>query len=226
MRPSEPGPSAAGNLRITKPCLLLVEGRDECRFFRALTRRLDRCPGEEIQILEVGEESARSWVPRIARVLPRTEVEVRAVGLVRDADESPEDAWRSVRNLFERADWTRPEEPGRFTAARPRTGALILPDADSRGSLETLCRRAVRNGPAGRCVGELLDCLDRRNGWEPRGQMLTARRDKGFAHAWLASRKNPVARVGEGADQDAWPLDHEVFGPIREFLCELVRKAA
>ena len=47
-------------------------------------------------------------------------------------------------------------------------------------------------------------------------------RDKSFAHAWLASCRDPVARVGEAARQGAWNFDHPAFAPLVRFVQRLV----
>lgn len=41
------------------------------------------------------------------------------------------------------------------------------------------------------------------------------------AHAYLASRRDPVARVGEAARQGVWNFDHPAFADLDKFLLRL-----
>lgn len=90
-----------------------------------------------------------------------------------------------------------------------------MPDGASKGTLETLCRRSVAEKPAADCVERYLTCLDEHDATSSRN------RDKSFAHAYLASRHDPVARVGEAAQQGVWDFDHPTFAALDRFLCSL-----
>ena len=75
--------------------------------------------------------------------------------------------------------------------------------------------RSVAEKPAAHCVERYLTCL------EERRAMSSRNRDKSFAHAYLASRRDPVARVGEAAQQGVWDFDHQAFAAISNFLLQL-----
>lgn len=92
-----------------------------------------------------------------------------------------------------------------------------MPDGRQRGALETLCRRAVEDTEAGRCATEYLRCMERAG----RMASIAARRDKAFAHTYLAGSDDPVARVGEGAQQGIWDYTHAVFSPLVDFVRRL-----
>ena len=51
--------------------------------------------------------------------------------------------------------------------------------------------------------------------------MRSPNEDKTFAHAWLAARKDPVARVGEGARQGVWDFGSVAFASLSSFLGRL-----
>ena len=140
---------------------------------------------------------------------------LRAIGIVRDADQNPTGAWQSVRDAVSAADLRPPERPAEFSDASPRVGIFIVPDSESEGALETLCLRSVAENPAAHCVERYLTCLDERHA------MSSRNRDKSFAHAYLASRSDPVARVGEAAQQGVWDFDHQAFAAINNFLRQL-----
>ncbi len=90
-----------------------------------------------------------------------------------------------------------------------------MADGENPGALETLCRRPVETSAEGRWT-DYLKCLD-----GLRADRNAAQRDKSFTHAWLASIKNPVARVGEGAAQGAWDFAHRAFAQIADFVGRL-----
>ena len=137
---------------------------------------------------------------------------LRTLCIVRDADQDPAGAWQSVRNAVASSDLRPPDRHAAFSDASPSVGIFIMPDGVSKGTLETLCRRSVADEPAADCVERYLTCLDERDA------MSSRNRDKSFAHAYLASHRGPVARVGETGRQGVWNFDHRAFADLDQFL--------
>jgi len=207
------------DLTIRAPCLLLVEGQDEVAVLCALLNNRIASPCSEHQVMGVGgRDQFRRQLGALTNQI--REARVRALGVVRDADENAADALRSVCDALAAAGLARPDSHAEFVAAVPRVGVFVMPDGQNPGALEALCRRSIEDSPAGSCVDQYLDCLRDRGGWG--SDINPAQEDKAFAHAYLASRKNPVARVGEGAQQGAWDFEHSAFRPLGEFLRQLV----
>ncbi len=77
---------------------------------------------------------------------------------------------------------------------------------------KTLCRRSVGESDAARCVDQYLKCLDGHDA------LSSTNRDKSLAHAYLASMRDPLVRVGEGADQGVWNFDSAAFQDITQFI--------
>ena len=102
----------------------------------------------------------------------------------------------------------------------PSIGVFIVPDGSGPGAMETLCRRSVEDTDAARCVDDYLGCLERHDAMRSRNV------DKSFAHAYLAAMEDPVARVGEGAQQGAWSLESPAFTALARFLRDLSRRGA
>lgn len=206
-------------VKITGRHLLLVEGKDEELFFRALiTSELsERASGS--QVIPLGKDRFK---PRLAGIAAdiRTR-EVKSVGVVRDADESAAGALQSVCDALAAAGFAKPGSHGDIVGANPRVGIFVMPNGQSPGALEALCRQSVETGTAGSCVTEYLRCLSERGGWGDGAEHNTAQIDKAFVHAFLASRGDPVARTGEGAQQNVWCFQHEAFGALRDFLVRL-----
>ena len=205
----------ASRLKISADRLLLVEGRDEANLFGALLRH---CFGaawqQEIQIVEAGGRSA--FRGNIATIRAEAESRpLRALGVIRDADDSAGSAFQSVCDALRHAGYEPPAAHGEVSSGNPSVGVFILPDGASGGAIETLCRRSVAGGAASQCVEAFIDCL------KEQGKLQSRNEDKTFAHALLAAGADPVARVGEGAQQGAWDFDSEVFAPLSAFLGNL-----
>ena len=207
-------------LEIVADRLLLVEGRDEANLFDALVRR--RFGGErrsEIQVIPAGGKDKFSGNLRAIALASRNVRdigEVRAIGAVRDADDDAVGAFRSICGHLRQAGYAPPAAHGGFSGATPAVGVFIVPDGDTPGAVETLCRRSCEGDAASGCVEGYMSCLDEH------GAMRSGNRDKTFAHAYLAATDDPVARVGEGALQGAWNFDSDAFADLSAFLRELL----
>lgn len=83
-------------LRVERERLLLVEGRDECHLLEAL---MGRCLGElaaMAQVVEAGGHTQfQSRIKSILRNATTCGVELRTLGVVRDADTDGAAAWAS-----------------------------------------------------------------------------------------------------------------------------------
>ncbi len=213
--------SGGDRVRIKQPCLLLVEGKDEVSLLARLNRH---CLGDSaagLQVVEAGGHTKfRARIDAILRSSETNNVKLRALGIVRDADEDGEAAWASVRDAVSRAGLEPPDSHGEFSDGPPDVGILILPDIHRRGAIETLCVQSVEKTPAGRCAEQYLACLEESEVLESRN------RDKSFVHAWLAGGRDPVVRVGEGARQGRWDFDHAAFAPLAQFVRHLAERAA
>jgi hypothetical protein len=73
----------------------------------------------------------------------------------------------------------------------PRVGAFLSPDGTAVGSLETLCRQAVRDSALATCVDQLVTCAGIPHG---AGNNARAREDKGWLRAYLGMTSAPELR--------------------------------
>lgn len=194
--------------------LLLVEGRDEVNLFCALIRR---CLGDksDIQVIEAGGKDQFLGRLKAIKIEAQTRMTFQSLGVVRDADDNPKGAFQSVYDHLCKAGYKPPEAHRTFSIASPSVGVFIVPDGIECGSIETLCRRAVEDSDAARCVEKYLKCLAKHNAME------SGSRDKSFAHAYLAATSDPVARVGEGAHRDVWDFGSEAFQDLLCFVRDL-----
>ena len=200
--------------RIRSDRLLLVEGRDEVNLFDALMKHcLDA--GPTVQVIDAGGKDRFPKNLRALSTAARARPSLRAIGVVRDADNDAAGAFRSVCDHVRNAGYEPPAVHGKFSDATPSIGVFIVPNGEEPGAIETLCRRSKEGDAAAACVDDFLNCLDEH------AAMRSINVDKSFAHAYLATTENPVARVGEGAMQGAWDFDSPAFAELADFLRKL-----
>ena len=208
---------AAPRVRISTDRLLLVEGKDEVNLFDALMKScFDKDPG--VQVIVAG---GRDGFPRniqAIRLAAMSRSTLRCIAVVRDADDEARGAFQSVCAHIRNAGYVPPPNHAGFSDATPSIGVFIVPDGLGRGAMETLCRRSVEGTNAAPCVDEYLRCLERHDAMGSRNA------DKSFAHAYLAAMEDPVARVGEGAQQGVWSFESPAFAALARFLRDLSRR--
>ena len=206
-----------GRLEIVSNYLLLVEGKDEVNLFTSLiqSRFADIDCETKVQIEEVGKETFRKRFGAIVKAARKT-ASLKAIGIVRDADENAAGALASVCDSVSSFDCRPPDSHGTFSASSPAIGVFITPDGMDEGAIESICRRSVGGNTAGQCAEEYLECLRERNA------LLSTNHDKSFAHAYLAGMRDPVARVGEGALQGVWNFESPAFRELCQFVLDLV----
>ena len=205
--------------QILADILLLVEGRDEENLFAAL---IDRHLGadSEIQIIGAGGVDRFPVNLDAIRTAAQARPTLRSIGVVRDAEDDAGSAFRSVCDHLRNGGYTPPAAHGEFSDAAPSIGVFVVPDGSSTGALETLCRRSVDGTHAAGCVGEYIACLERHDAMQSRNT------DKSFAHAYLASMRDPLARVGEGARSGVWDFESPAFAALAQFLRDLASRDA
>ncbi|MGK3992200.1 DUF3226 domain-containing protein [Sorangium sp. So ce1024] len=218
------------NWSLDSDKLILVEGRDEEEFFRAMLRHLAR---DDVQVKAYGgKPSLRTFIPTLV-TQPRFP-ELDALIVVRDADHQPpgagfQTAWNSVCGVLSSHQLVTPRAHGAFQEGKPRVAIFIMPDGASDGMLEDLCCAGVSADPASPLVdryllslAEELKKLDEAN--DDRAACLLRdphRRAKAWAHAFLSSRREPDKRVGEAAWLGFWPFDAPAFAPLMELLRQI-----
>jgi hypothetical protein len=190
---------------------LLVEGRDIEVFFKAIIRKLQLT---EIQLQNFGgKNELKNFLPALISA-PGFKTKVLSLGIIRDADENPSNAFKSVCSALAKASLAAPKKAEIFSSNDPRVGVFILPNSTRKGMLETICLDAVKNDPAMQCVNDYFDCL--------KGKGLVLNHiDKAKAQAFLSSRKEPGLLVGQAACKGYWNFDSTIFDSMKHFLSSL-----
>lgn len=205
-----------GNIELSEPRLLVVEGQDEVKFFGALSEHLGI---SDLQLLDAAGETK---LPGRLKALKRADWPNRQVlAVVRDADLDANAAFSSVCTALRAAGFSVPTGPLEIAEGTPRVVVMILPGGSRTGMLETLCMESVKDDPAMPCVQDYFKCLGKLELPAP-GNMAKATARVFLAarklEAFSASRVKPARRLGEAAQADVWPWDNSAFEQVKKFL--------
>ena len=204
---------------IRREVQLLVEGNDERNFFEAFTRHL-QLPSVQILALD-GKDRLREFLEMLAGATAfRT---VKRIGIVRDADESANRTFQSVRTSLRNAndairssgvEFPVPDHPEQLVGEQPALSVMVLPGDGQAGMLETLLCRTFARDDVNRCIDRFFQCAEESG--TPIRQPGKAR-----ARAYLATTPDPHVSVGVAAKRGRWNLDHGAFDGVRSFLKSL-----
>lgn len=197
---------------ITHSKQLLVEGRDALEFFKAFLKHLEIA---DFQLQNFGGITELRTFLKALRNVPGFQGKVRALGIIRDAENNPQGAIQSVTGALKATGLPVPGKAETATENTLQTSVLILPNDSKPGMLETLCLEAVKEDPAMQCVQQYFDCLKQQSRIQPVN--LT----KAQLHAFLASRAKPDLLVGQAASAGYFPWDHSAFTQVKDFLLRL-----
>ncbi len=195
-------------IRITRPRLLVVEGREEELFFGALIEHLGL---QNVQTIPIG---GKEQLRRNLKAVVATPgfVEVVSLGVIRDANAHPDAAFQSVRDALQAVNLPAPKRPLVPVGESPRVAVLILPEVGMPGMLEDLCLRSIVQDPALPCVEQYFQCL------QQEGFSLPDNVSKAKVQVFLASRPKVGLRLGEAAQAGYWPWDDPAFEQVKDFL--------
>ncbi|MHC4198875.1 MAG: DUF3226 domain-containing protein [Planctomycetota bacterium] len=194
---------------IEEPNLLVVEGKDEERFFARFLKHLGVA---NVDIRGVGgKHSLRRELRLLTQPSPGFE-NVEALGVIRDADDDPANAFKSVCDALGEVCLAVPKECGEICGEEPRVGVMILPGKDRRGALEGLCFESVQDDAAIKCVEDYFDCL------VEQAQKMPGENAKKKLQVFIASREGAARLLGEAAEAGVWPWESPAFDEVKGFL--------
>ncbi|MCU0498315.1 MAG: hypothetical protein MUF87_13265 [Anaerolineae bacterium] len=201
-------------ITITSPHLLLVEGKDEVEFFKALQLILG------ITSLQMIDCKGRNEIPKVIETLvisPKFSM-VRAMGIVRDADENPSGAFTSICACLVENELLTPEtlkllKPLEITEQSkdyPAVGVMIMPGTIAGKMLEDLCLAAFVDDQILKCVEAYFECHGVTSHNPSKAKLTT----------FLAAKINEKGAVGleKAVGRDWWPWDHKAFDEVKAFI--------
>lgn len=204
----------------SKPCLLLVEGRDEKLFFTALLRSMGCLDGTQVE--EVGgKDQFPRKLPGFVKMSGFSKV--RSLGIIRDADDDPRAALQSIQTALGKEGLPVPVSAGRkqtSAGGSPDVSIFIMPGRNQPGALEDLILASVKGQQELACVTDFFACLDDR-GVAP--DFSSARQRKREVHVLIGAQDTDARLLGEAARAGVWSLDSPAFDEIKEFLRDICR---
>lgn len=186
------------SIPIQKPFLIVVEGPDDEAVLEFLLGHLG------IPSVQIVNANGKDSIRNVVTVLAGQEGyrQVQGVGIVRDADSSPESAQQSCEDSLR--------------GLEKKSAYFVLP-GDGPGMLEELCLRAVLGRPEIDCVDRFMECLGA-NG--TRLSNLSKFRMKAFL---MVHDEDTARRIGWAAVRGLLDPAHPAFAPLRQFLLDFTR---
>jgi hypothetical protein len=201
-------------LKIQSDKLLIVEGTHEQKLFEKIFEKIHL---SGVQILPIGGKTLIGNNLKILQSDPKFEC-VKAIGIVRDADEDSEKAIESVNSALRNANLVNPglENIVRNKEIHPRISIFIAPNNYEVGSIEDLCLLSVCNDPIMNCVDNYFSCLTNIQGKHPH-------LSKAKVQVYLAKEEEGDVSMSTACSKDIWNLDHEIFNHVKDFLNNLYK---
>jgi hypothetical protein len=199
--------------QITKRKLLAVEGNDEVTFFDELFKHMGMEGIAEVH--EVGgKDQFKNKMPALLSITGAGNLE--AIAIIRDADDSSENAFKSVIGVLKQNGLQTPEKPGEFCQGNPKVGVFIMPDNCSPGMLENICLETVKDAEEMECVDRFIDCVNELKKLPKEKDIPKAR-----VQAFLAIKPDVPNSIGRGAQKKHWDFDSAELNPLKDFLSQL-----
>lgn len=198
---------------ILHPKQLLVEGRDAEAFFYPFLEGM-KISGIQIQNYG-GIRELPSFLKQFVISPQYKGLPVTSIGIIRDAEQNPQDAFKSVCGALEKVGLRIPSTPLVPTKKSPQVCVYILPDEKSSGMIETLLLRAVSGDPAFGCIDEYLECVVQATGVEPKP------RDKARFLTFLASKPDIKPLTGFAARAGYLEFSSSAYDRLKEFILSL-----
>lgn len=202
------------SVQIEKERLLLVEGKDEVEFFKSFFKHLNI---NNIQVIDMlGKTNFRDNI-KLLSISPNIEI-VKIIGAVRDADDSAQAAFNSLKDSFVKVNWNPADKPYIFSSKTPSIGIFIMPGANQdNGMLEDLCLESINDCPRLKCVDDYIKCV------ESLGKEQLNKLSKRKILTYLASQKKFVRDLGLAAQKHIWDFDAQAFDELKAFLHRLAQ---
>ena len=169
--------------------VLLVEGSDEYHVINHMRRRLF---GQGLDVIPEFNIEVKSGIePLFDSIEWQIKVpDLRALGILMDANSEPERRWLEVTRRLRKADVEPPATPdlsGVIIEGRPRIGIWMMPDNVSPGELEDFIAAMIPDGDPIWPLSQsyIKDIPETHRKFKP-PKTLRAQ-----VHAWLAAREDP-----------------------------------
>lgn len=188
--------------------LIVCEGADDQAVLEELLQHLGR---QDVVVEQCkGVDNLGRYLRELQKRPEFVRQEVESLGVMIDADQNGDDAWRRVGALVKESFGVELRERGVSAGERPRIVGFVN-GRDNRGTLEDVCLEALRGQPGFACLEEYFRCLEQ----------TTDRKTypaKARFRAWMAAQADFDLRTGKAAKQGYLPWESPAFEPLRDFL--------
>lgn len=201
---------------IESSSLLMVEGKDEGNFFKALFSVLGIT---HVQIEDIGGKDRFDAAIRAFSKMQGFD-EITNLGFVRDAENTPASAaFMSICSSLQHIDVQPPSAVGRVERiANRKIGIFIMPNNSNPGMLETICLDSIQQNTL--YTDYILPYTDYL-ATDIYKDNIQFNKEKSEVQIYLASKLPLVNSLGLGAINGHWDFNHPVFDDIKHFLQDL-----
>jgi len=202
---------------ITKPKLILVEGRDELNFFNALLSKIQMFNEKKnlIEIVELG--GVDNLNNKLNALKSRTGFElVKSIAIIRDSDGDKEAAFQSVQRILMNSGLSYPQNIFTYSDSQIRTGIFIMPGSINGNMLEDLCLETVNDHPLTIEIDKYISAITQIDALDIPKNMSKAK-----TLMFLASMPVIVNNLGLGAHKGYWDFEHSSLNTLINFINEL-----
>lgn len=187
---------------------LLVEGKNDQHVIWALCGQYNF---EEIFTVETPNNLSGGDSQLLNSIPVRLKIpNIRALGIVLDADQNAESRWHSIKNILGQAGYrdlpNQPNHEGTIIANpdKPKIGVWIMPNNQIPGMLENFVANLIpEDDELAPIAEEILQRIER----ESLNRYSLEHRPKAFIHTWLAWQESPGRPMGQAIT--AHVLNHD-----------------
>jgi hypothetical protein len=194
------------NRVFDRPRLILVEGADDQAIIAAMIRH------EGLEDYHVHDMRGNtSWSSRLQAVMlePTFSMNVRSLGLIKDADSNPGAAWDSCIGVLGNCNLPIPRAAAILAEGVPSVAIMIVPSISRPGAIEDLCMSSFDEARLA-CVDGYFACL---------GDPQYARTgSKGHVQAYLAGLPTAPRDLKVAADRGTLNMASSAFDELRAFV--------
>ena len=211
------------NLAIPDGCrvVLVCEGRGDAAFLAAMAHRLKMNDAHAIPVM--GKSNFRAKIEAVSDI--ENFEELRAFGIVRDADDSPARALAEINGIMRDTFSAGENFLGHGEVKRLESGehagifagAFVMPDGERGGELEDLLLESARkrHPEIMDCVGEFRHCVRSNAGGEWKKESKKA------LQSLLSGFAEHCPGLNTALEQGIINPDDDAFAGLREFLRKL-----
>ena len=208
---------STSDIEITKEKLLLVEGKDEKKFFKILLEK------NEIYNIQIISSGGKSQFKRKLPAIKNTSGfdEITSLAVIHDADTDAQAAFKSVCSVLKNNDLNFPNKVSSFIPGSPNVGVFIIPDGKNPGMLESLCLSTVQSESITDCIEPFINCVRQKTSVRNTRYKFPRNVNKAKCKAFLSAMEEDIPSLGIAAEKGYWNLDSDRLTSLLDFLKKL-----